>query len=214
MGQELELELFQALQGKDVPALRDLVAPLGRKISDALLALAELNGGAETLREARSRLPDYPEIQAALSDLDRACASLAPESVRCSFDLGELRGYHYHTGIVFAAYADGYADAIGRGGRYDEIGRAFGRARPATGFTLDLRDIAGMMERPPRGFGILAPHSSDAALRETMGRLRAEGEIVIVDLPGHEVVRSELRTDRELRLVDGRWQVVPRTLPN
>jgi len=187
-----------------------LLATLVPEIADALLALAELNGGAETLYEARQRLPDYPELHGALSDLDRAHAALEGGNARCSFDLGELRGYHYHTGIVFAAYAEGYADAIGRGGRYDEIGRAFGRARPATGFTLDLRDIAAMTTRLPPGRGILAPHSDDGALRETMARLRAEGEIVIADLPGPAAAKSELPADRELRLVDGRWQIVPR----
>ena len=210
---ELELDLFQALQGKDLPALRELVAPLAQEVANALLALSELCGGADTLPEAHRRLPDYPEIRGALSDLEQASQALEHDAARCSFDLGELRGYHYHTGIVFAAYAKGHADAVGRGGRYDEIGRAFGRARPATGFTLDLRDIAAVGRNPQHRRAILAPHSNDSALREAMARLRAEGEIVIADLPGHERTRDEPAADRELRLVDGRWQVVPRTSP-
>jgi ATP phosphoribosyltransferase regulatory subunit len=208
---ERERDLFEALQGKDQPALRDLVAALPRQTASALLALAELYGAAEVLREARARLPDYPEILAAIADLERAALAIGDEAAACYFDLGELRGYHYHTGIVFAAYAEGHADAIGRGGRYDEIGRAFGRARPATGFTLDLRDLAdiGKTQRPAAG--ILAPCSDDHALRETIGRLRADGEVVIVDLPGHEHTRDELCADRELQRVEGSWQVVPRT---
>jgi len=206
-----ELDLFQALQGKDQPALRELVKPLPREIADALLALAELYGGAGVLREARLRLPEYPEICAAIADLEQAARAIEGEASGCSFDLGELRGYHYHTGIVFAAYAEGHADAIGRGGRYDEIGRAFGRARPATGFTLDLRDVAGLGQTRRPGAGILAPYSNDQALRETIARLRAAGEMVIVDLPGHEHTRDELGIDRELRVMGGAWQVVRRS---
>jgi ATP phosphoribosyltransferase regulatory subunit len=207
-----ELALSQALQGKDLPALREHVAPLGREIGDALLALGELYGGVEVLAEACRRLPDLPEIRAALRDLDEASRAIADLPVRCSFDLGELRGYHYHTGIVFAAYGEGYPDAIGRGGRYDEIGRAFGRARPATGFSLDLRDIAAIVVVPAPA-GILAPCADDSALRETIGALRRAGEIVIVDLPGHERTHGERSADRELRQVDGRWQVVPLAPP-
>ncbi len=204
-----ELALSQALRNKDLPALRALVAGLPGVIGEALLALGELYGGAEVLREARRRLPDFPQILAALDDLDLASQAIADLPVHCSFDLGEVRGYHYHTGIVFAAYGEGHADAIGRGGRYDEIGRAFGRARPATGFTLDLRDIAplGVGAGPRRG--IRAPCSDDSALRETIAGLRRSGEVVIVELPGS--VGEIDATDRELRCVDGCWQVVPIT---
>jgi ATP phosphoribosyltransferase regulatory subunit len=205
---ERELELFQALQCKEQRALEEAVAPLPREIADALLALAELYGGEEVLREARRRLPDYPEIRAAIADLERAALAIE-DAAGISFDLGELRGYHYHTGIVFAAYAEGHADAIARGGRYDEIGSAFGRARPATGFTLDLRDLASLGPAPQPVARIRAPRSNDPALRETIARLRAAGEVVIVDLPCHEHARDELGAERELRRVAGVWQVVP-----
>jgi ATP phosphoribosyltransferase regulatory subunit len=204
-----ELALSQALQGKDFSALREHVARLPKEMGEALIALGELYGGVEVLQEARRRLPDLPEIRRALGDLELASRAVADLPVRCSFDLGELRGYHYHTGIVFAAYGEGYRDAIGRGGRYDEIGLAFGRARPATGFTLDLRDIAsvGTVAAPTQG--IRAPCADDAALRETIAGLRQAGEIVIVDLPGHERPNGERSVDRELKLLDGRWQAVP-----
>lgn len=204
-----ELALSQALRSKDFPALREHAAPLPATIGEALLALGELYGGTEVLREARQRLPDFPEIRAALDDLERAAHGIAELPVRCSFDLGELRGYHYHTGIVFAAYGEGYPDAIGRGGRYDEIGHAFGRARPATGFTLDLRDIASLGAVATAPCGIRAPCSDDRALRETIAGLRRAGEIVIVELPGQQERSGESAADRELRHVDGRWQVVP-----
>jgi ATP phosphoribosyltransferase regulatory subunit len=209
IGPGRELALSEALQHKELPALREHVGDLPREIADALLALGELYGERNVLEEARRRLPDYPEIRAALGDLEQASRAIDDLAVRCSFDLGELRGYHYHTGIVFAAYGEGFSDAIGRGGRYDEIGRAFGRARPATGFTLDLRDIASIGEAPPRPSIILAPLSDDAALRETIGALRQAGEIVVVNLPGSSFMQEARAADRELRHVDGRWQVAP-----
>jgi ATP phosphoribosyltransferase regulatory subunit len=209
LGPEHELALSQALQGKDLPELRERIASLPEQIGQALLALGELYGGVEVLREARRRLPDFPEIGAALDDLEHASRALEDLPVTCSFDLGELRGYHYHTGIVFTAYREGYPDAIGRGGRYDEIGRAFGRARPATGFTLDLRDIAAIGTTPTPLRGIRAPCAGDGALRETIASLRRAGEIVIVELPGQGHPPAERSVDRELKLVDGRWQLVP-----
>jgi ATP phosphoribosyltransferase regulatory subunit len=208
-----ERALSEALQHKDFPALRDEVASLPAEIGDAMIALGELCGGAEVLHEARRRLPDFPEIRAALGDLEQASRAIEDLPVRCSFDLGESRGYHYHTGIVFTAYGAGYSDAIGRGGRYDEIGRAFGRARPATGFTIDLRDIASIGAPPPLPRCIRAPCSGDPALRETIAALRKAGEIVIVDLPGQEPAREEWSADRELRHVEGSWQIVPPASP-
>lgn len=206
----LELELFRALQGKDLSALRELVAPLTGKVAQGLLALIELYGDEHVLGDARRRLPSYPEIQRALDELQQVANDLADPPVRRSFDLGELRGYHYHTGMVFAAYVEGCADAVGRGGRYDEIGRAFGRARPATGFTLDLRDLAALRPDATPASAILAPYSKDPALRETVERLRAQGEVVIVDLPGQESTHREPACDRELRPTGDGWQVAPR----
>jgi len=136
---EREAELFQALQRKDLPELRQLTRKLGAKLREALLLLPELYGGAEVLRTARRRLPRLPQIARALATL-RALARACP--VPASFDLAELRGYHYHSGVVFDAYCEGVAGAVARGGRYDEVGKAFGRARPATGFSIDLRALA------------------------------------------------------------------------
>jgi len=135
----LEGALFQALQAKDLPELRRLTRPLGRGAREALLLLPELYGGAEVLRVARRRLPRLPRIEGALATL-RSLARACP--VPASFDLAELRGYHYHSGVVFDAYCEGVAGAVARGGRYDEVGKAFGRARPATGFSIDLRALA------------------------------------------------------------------------
>jgi ATP phosphoribosyltransferase regulatory subunit len=135
---EPEAELFEALQRKDVPALRSLTRRLPEKMREALLLLPNLYGGAEVLDEAEKRLPRIAEITQALATLRRLAKAC---KFPASFDLAELRGYHYHSGVVFDAYCDGVTGAVARGGRYDEVGKAFGRARPATGFSIDLRNL-------------------------------------------------------------------------
>lgn len=138
-GATLEAALFEALQKKDLPALRGLTRGLDSKAREALLLLPELYGGAEVLARAEKKLPAIAPVKRALATL-RALAKACP--VPASFDLAELRGYHYHSGVVFDAYCDGVSGAVARGGRYDEVGKAFGRARPATGFSIDLRALA------------------------------------------------------------------------
>ncbi|MCL4799102.1 MAG: ATP phosphoribosyltransferase regulatory subunit [Burkholderiales bacterium] len=207
-----ESELLDVLQAKDGPGLADLTASCDATTRDALRLLPELYGGAEVLERARRELPQWPEIGAALDALE---ALVADDGMAMSVDLADLRGYHYHSGVVFAAYCAGLPNAIALGGRYDEVGRAFGRARPATGFSMDLREVVRVAARragPPRGVGaILAPFAQDAALATRIAELRAAGEVVITDLPGHEALREELGCDRELVLRDGAWTVQPRT---
>ena len=139
----LEVQLFEALQKKDVPGLRGLSRKLDARTREALELLPELYGGVEVLNTAQKRLPKLPALTQALKTL-RALARSCPVPV--SFDLAELRGYHYHSGVVFDAYCAGVTGPVARGGRYDEVGKAFGRARPATGFSIDLRSIAGVVK--------------------------------------------------------------------
>ena len=203
-----ESELFHAMQLKDVPALRALTRKLPRTTREALAALPDLYGGREVLAAANQRLPDYPEIRDALRDLRRLSDALS-DAAQIRFDLAELRGYHYHSGVVFAAYAQGWSNALARGGRYDEVGKAFGRARAATGFSMDLRELASA--RPDGGAkpGVLAPYKPrDAALQKRIAALRARGAIVIVDLPGHASTRAELGCDRRLVSDAGSWTVI------
>jgi len=134
-----EATLFEALQKKDVPALRVLTKGLDPKTKEALLLLPELYGGAEVLDLAEKKLPKLPELTRALGTLRKLAKACR---LPAGFDLAELRGYHYHSGVVFDAYCDGVSGAVARGGRYDEVGKAFGRARPATGFSIDLRSLA------------------------------------------------------------------------
>lgn len=204
----LEAELFGALQGKDASALRILVAGLPQSVREALLALPQLYGGVEVIARARAALPDYPEVRAALDELEQAAACLQPLAHSVGIDLGELRGYHYHSGMVFAAYHAGSHDAIALGGRYDDVGKSFGRARAATGFSMDLRQLHGLLPQQALPKGILAPHDSDAALREKIAQLRGEGNAVVVDLLDNVAHRAELNCDRELVLRNGAWVVV------
>jgi len=143
VGAEQERHLFEALQKKDLPELKSLSRKLDAKTRAALTLLPELYGGAEVLDTAEKRLPKLPQVATALKTL-RALAKACP--VQISFDLAELRGYHYHSGVVFDAYCAGVSGPVARGGRYDEVGKAFGRARPATGFSIDLRSVAGVVK--------------------------------------------------------------------
>jgi ATP phosphoribosyltransferase regulatory subunit len=203
-----EAELFQVLQAKDVAALRELSAGLDTKTRGALLLLPELYGGAEILDVARKRLPDYPELLACLDLLQAIGRQLNGDVGELCFDLAELRGYHYHSGVVFAAYAGGRPEAIVRGGRYDEVGRAFGRARPATGFTMDLRELAAMGNGGDKMQRVLAPYApEDKALQAEIDRLREAGTVVIVDLPGHDASRAELGCGKQLVRSGGAWKV-------
>jgi ATP phosphoribosyltransferase regulatory subunit len=139
IGHELEVELFEALQKKDATALKVLTRRTDAKTRAALLLLPDLYGGSDILDVAEKKLPRLPDLQKALTTL-RTLAKACP--IPLSFDLAELRGYHYHSGVVFDAYCDGVAGAVARGGRYDEVGKAFGRLRPATGFSIELRSLA------------------------------------------------------------------------
>ena len=136
---EVEHQLFGALQAKDRSAVTVLTAGLTAALRDAFAALPQLYGDRSVLAEARACLPNLPSVQSALDTLETLDRGLADVAV--AYDLAELRGYGYHSGVVFAAYTGGRSHAIAQGGRYDEVGRVFGRARPATGFSLDLREL-------------------------------------------------------------------------
>lgn len=206
----LEAELFQALQSKDQSALVALTGTLDDATRDAVLLLPELYGGAEVLTVARAKLPAYPEIAACLDLLESIGQMLSSEVDELCFDLAELRGYHYHSGVVFAVYAAGRTDAIARGGRYDEVGQAFGRARSATGFSIDLRDLAELVGDSGAPRRVLAPYApSNASLQAEIRGLRDSGVVVIIDLPGHDSSRSELGCETELTQQDGRWVEKP-----
>jgi ATP phosphoribosyltransferase regulatory subunit len=201
---ESEAELFRVLQAKDEAALHTLTESLDTGARKALRALPELYGGIEVLQAARSKLPNFSELAGCLDTLEFLAQQLSGDVGELCVDLAELRGYHYHSGAVFAAYVPGSTDAIGRGGRYDEIGKAFGRARPATGFSIDLRDLAGLQGGDSTGERIMAPYRrDDIGLLAAIGALRDAGKIVVIDLPGHEGSRDERTCPTRRHLASG-----------
>lgn len=200
--------LFAALRDKDVPEVEMLTARLGQPWQDAFRALPNLYGGPEALARARSILPDLPAVTHALTELERLLA--AGEGADLAVDLADLRGDGYHNGVMFAAYAGGQSRAVALGGRYDGAGAVFGRARAATGFSLDLRQILDCLPEPPARPGILAPAADDSDLAAKVAELRAAGERVVVALPGHDACTAELGCDRELVKPGAAWVLRPR----
>lgn len=206
ISRELETELFAVLQAKDVSTLQELCIKLQKHTREALMLLPDLYGDKEVLMRACKRLPDYPEVRMALNELTIIEAELKPVIDKISFDLADLRGYHYHTGIVFAAYADGCSNAVALGGRYDEIGKAFGRARPATGFSMDLKELSRLVQPTAYPKGIRVPfQKKDTELEAKIQQLRKAGHIVIMELPGQH--NESLNCDRQLILHNGQWIV-------
>ncbi|MGQ9685611.1 MAG: ATP phosphoribosyltransferase regulatory subunit, partial [Thiobacillaceae bacterium] len=207
LSEGLQQELFVALKAKDVPALEALTSGMAAGLAKSLCQLPELYGGPEVITAARSILPDLPGIAQALSDLEQLAKS--DRGINILVDLADLRGYGYHNGAMFAAYAGGQAQAIALGGRYDGAGAIFGRARPATGFSLDLRRVVNGLAEPKPRQGILAPHAMDPALRARVEALRASGERVVTELPGQEMHRAESGCDRMLVQEAGEWRIRP-----
>ncbi|MCF8158503.1 MAG: ATP phosphoribosyltransferase regulatory subunit [Burkholderiaceae bacterium] len=204
----LKQSVYQALQSKDQTEVKSLTRDFDAETRQALCRLTELNGDASILTVAAKDLPKTPEITSALNDLTQVAKDLADLGVGLSFDLAELRGYHYHSGMVFAAYAQGCSGPLAFGGRYDEVGQAFGRARAATGFSLDLRGLVKALPALKVKKAILAPYGNEASLINKINSLRASGEKVVQELPGHDVHIAELNCDRKLVNQAGQWQLV------
>ena len=213
-GQNLNKEaieaLYSLLQSKDRPRLSQWSACLPAKVSEALMALTELNGPcAEVLTKAKKILPKHAAIDQALADLERLVSAAAGLStnLELSIDLADLRGYQYHSGVMFAAYVDQLPQPIARGGRYDHVGQAFGRPRPATGFSLDLLTLANLSPLNARKLVISAPWIEDAELSKAIATLRSQGEVVIQIPVGATVDAAEYECDRELVKQGDSWEV-------
>lgn len=210
-----EHDLFNALQRKAIPEIEMLIGRSGvtGHVADMLAALAELNGDdALTRADDLLRAAD-PPVREALDYLRRLAEELhrwLPD-VSVHYDLAELRGYHYKTGVVFAAFVPGWGLEIARGGRYDDIGRVFGRARPAVGFSTDLKSLLhhgqGLDDRYRQAAPVLAPWSAEPALRAAVDQLRSAGRRVINALPGSEQDPRRLGCQQSLVCRDGRWEL-------
>lgn len=205
---QLEQDLYAALQSKDQPAVAALTKALDSTTREALLHLTELNGDKSIIAKANQVLPATPAIKKALESLQQVSNAIDQLGASVSFDLSELRGYHYHSGIVFAAYAKGYKGPLALGGRYDEVGQAFGRARPATGFSLDLRGVVSALPAAQTNMAIYAPVSTDPALANKIASLRNEGRVVIEALDGADADLNELNCNQKLEHYNSGWHVV------
>lgn len=197
-----ETELFELLQRK---ASSELELWAKQNITDSqlaqwLISLPSLSGNTDILAEAKRCLTGAPgSVMAALEQLDQIVAALSGQNITIYLDLGDLPGYRYHTGVVFAAYQQGYGKALGNGGRYDNIGEAFGRARTATGFAFDLKTLVanGQCELEAQG-GIFVPESANSECREQITLLRNQGHRVVQGFTGQKVDFQEINCDRQL----------------
>lgn len=210
---DLEDQLFDAIQRKAKSEIHELLRNVAdREGARMLEALIDLNGGAEVLAEARGQLRKAsPAVGAAMDSVERAAAALhaTQPNLQIHYDLAELRGYRYHTGLVFAAYVPGYGQAVAQGGRYDDVGRVFGRARPATGYSMDLKTIIsqkGPYSAAPKG--VFAPAEGDEQLDAQVNALRRAGERVIRQLPGQIGSAADMGCNRVLVKQGAKWAVV------
>tara|TARA_R110002110_G_scaffold26911_3_gene98497 strand:- start:2284 stop:3453 length:1170 start_codon:yes stop_codon:yes gene_type:complete len=206
---EQEAEVFDALQRKSRPDLAQALAGLAEPVTTLITGLLDLHGDTSVLARARNLLADSaPDALAAVAALEAVAAAVARRhpDLAIYFDLAELRGYHYHTGMVFAAYVPGHGQALANGGRYNDVGKVFGRARPATGFATDLKSLMALFPAAATERGAISAPAADApGLLARVAALRAAGEIVINCL-GAE---PDPRCDRELVEVAGEWLVQP-----
>lgn len=211
---EQESELFNILQRKATSELKQSIKrwTLPRKTADMLTFLIDANGDASILKTAMKKLATASagvrNCLNELNDVTRLVQKRIPDAP-LHFDLSELRGYHYHTGIVFAAYVPGSGQGIAFGGRYDDIGKAFGRARPATGFSTDLKTLISLTTAAQTGKnGIFAPCKTDSGLLRQVKSLREKGEVVVFELPGQKGGAKEMGCDRKLVRKNGAWKIV------
>ena len=209
-----EAELFELLQRK---ASTELEAWINSNIGDSKLAnwlksLPTLAGGTEVLAEAQQSLAGAPkQVIDALGQLEQIVDALTVQNnqqLSIYLDLGDIPGFGYHTGVVFAAYKQGYGKALGNGGRYDNIGEAFGRARTATGFAFDLKSLVanGQFNQQAQA-GIFVPQSADNECREKIASLRQQGERVVQGFAGQVVDFQEINCDRQLVQKDGQYLI-------
>jgi ATP phosphoribosyltransferase regulatory subunit len=212
-------QVHSALAAKDAVSLAELTASFPAASRDGLATLVQLYGDEKVLIEAENAFKSTPILRKQLLNLKQLADQVqaAYPQVKISFDLADSRGYAYYTGVRFAVYVPGATDALVRGGRYDEVGSVFGRNRPAAGFSLDVKELVGVLPAPALKAAVRAPWPDAAqggaalhaiaALRAAIAALRAQGETVVCVLPGHEHEVQEFSCDRALVEAAGQWVV-------
>jgi len=199
--------IAKALAHKDISAMRSIGASLPTALREALVALVQLYGGLDVLDRAETVFKDWPEVLLALSQLRWLANHVHGHQV--SIDLADLRGAAYYSGPRFAVFVPEVSDALVRGGRYDEVGALFGRKRPAAGFSLDIKALVSLIQRPVPQAAIRAPWGEDAGLHQAIAKLREQGHTVVCMLPGHDSEVDEFHCDRELVFLKGQWILQP-----
>lgn len=206
---EQEVELHSALASKDSALIAHLTRDFPAEVRSSLCLLPQLYGDATVLIEAEKHLLRSPMLDSSLSQLKWLAERVGP--VNTTFDLADLRGYAYYTGVRFALFGgDGVNEPVQelvRGGRYDEVGAVFGRKRPAVGFSLDLKELVRAVAPQSLRPAILAPWGEQAGLKHAIQYLRARGDTVVCALPGHGQELNEFHCDRQLVELDGQWVV-------
>jgi len=201
-------EIMALLRDKDLPGIAGLAQGAGALQPETVQALAwlpKLYGDRTVIDRARKVLPNTTGVVAALDTLAQLLGVL--DDVSVGVDLADVGTYGYHTGVTFSIYADGWHDALVQGGRYDNVSLAFGRARPATGFSLDLRKLAAGLLPALATPAVRAPAGQDLALRVAVQALRQEGHIVVQVFPGETATHDEFVFDRELVCQGGHWKM-------
>ncbi len=214
LDKETEASLFEMLQRKAIPEIEHLLAELSidNDMRNMLTALAELNGDISMLKTARQQLAKADaNVHAAIDYLEKVAELIMArfDNVGFNFDLAELHGYHYQTGVVFAAFVPGSGEAISRGGRYDDIGQIFGRARAATGFSTDLKLLDNLTTRQfKKDNRVFAPADAEQELQNKISEIRSQGVCVVEQLSGQSGDAKAMQCNQQLELVDGAWQVI------
>ncbi len=211
--------LHDLFQRKAAPELSDILDKWNLSSDQIKLCtdLLDLNGDEDVLQLARTVLPDSGVLKTAINELEQIGQQIKQQipEVNLNYDLAELRGYDYHTGVMFAAYIPGHGQALATGGRYDDIGQVFGRGRPATGFSMDLKSLASNSQTlKPKTSAIFAEWSDDPELYNQIQQLRDTGERVIVQLPNQQGDTTAMGCDRHLKNANGVWSVEPATSNN
>ena len=208
-----EEDLFALLK---VKCATDLDAWAEQHLTDTALnsafkAFVRLQGGIEVLDQVDQQLSAMiPEVSAIIEHLKQVCQAIASRyNVPMYFDFTDLRGYNYHTGLVFATYVPGYGDAVAQGGRYNETGAVFGRARPATGFSADLKVLAQLGQFATAHADIVKAPSlygqpQEQELLNLIAKLRASGKRVEVQLSGD----ISSNTAAQIEFKDGQWKLI------
>jgi ATP phosphoribosyltransferase regulatory subunit len=200
-----QADVLAALRSKNRTDLTDLCQARAPQAQALLLALAGAYGSVTDVKP--SDFAAWPAVEQAVQTLHQLAARAQAQGVAVVIDLADLSGYGYHTGVQFAVYVNGLTSSLLRGGRYDAVGEVFGRARAATGFSLDLRTLTSLL--PPRSAmpAVLAPWADDAELSHAVAQLRAQGHVVVRSLPGHASEQDEFQCDRALVKTPSGWQL-------